>query len=238
MEGAGVLEDDADALAGDAVAGLAGDVDAVDADVAGVGAFDAHDEFHHGGFAGAVGADETEDFAGLDGEGHVVDGDEAAEAFGETVDFEQGTHSWCRRKTPRRPRGTKRMARRAAAETMKVLSWPRGRRISPAMMRMTAPTAAPMMVRRPPRTAAMMTWTPTARLMTVLGEAGTEVEDEHGAGETAEKGADDEGGELVLGDVEAEGLGFDRVLAAGLEDESEGGAGEGEEDEAAYGHEA
>ena len=69
------------------------------------------------------------------------------------------------------------------------------------------------------------------------GRGGAEIEDQHGTGETAEEGADAEGGELVLGDVEAEGLGLDRVLTAGLQDEPGGAAGEAEQDCTAEGHE-
>ena len=59
VEGAGVLEDQADAEARDAVGGLAGKLGAAEADAAGGGGLDAHDELHHGGFAGAVGADQA-----------------------------------------------------------------------------------------------------------------------------------------------------------------------------------
>ena len=53
------------------------------------------------------------------------------------------------------------MTTSAIAETMKVDSSPNGRSASPAAMRKIAPIAAPMIVRRPPRTAAMITCTPT-----------------------------------------------------------------------------
>ena len=46
-------------------------------------------------------------------------------------------------------------------ETMSVAISPSGRSSSPVPMRKMAPMAAPMTVRRPPRTAAMITCTPT-----------------------------------------------------------------------------
>ena len=79
----------------------------------------------------------------------------------------------------------------------------------------------PMMVRRPPSTAAMMTCTPTAMSITGAGRGGAHVEHQQRAGEAAEQRADAEGGQLVLGDVEAERPRLHRILSAGLQDQPE-----------------
>ena len=50
---------------------------------------------------------------------------------------------------------------------------------------------------------------------------GAEVEHQQRACEPGEERADDEGRELVLGDVEAERAGLHRILAAGLQDEAD-----------------
>ena len=62
--------------------------DAVDGGRAGVGADQAEQHPQGGGLAGAVGAEEPGDRAGVDGEGQVVDGGHAAEALGEPVDLD------------------------------------------------------------------------------------------------------------------------------------------------------
>src|SRR5579883_631449 len=77
----------------------------------------------------------------------------------------------CERAAPRKPPGKNRTTRSATAETMKVASSPVGRRNSPATIRKIAPNAAPSTVRRPPSTAATITFTPTAISTTVPTEA-------------------------------------------------------------------
>ena len=188
VQRAGVLEYDADALAGDAVAGPAGDVDAVDQHLAGIGLFDPHDQLHHGGFAAAIRADQPQDLAGSDGERHVLDRDQSAEALaqpshGQAERLRPGTglagegieqsdvHPRCLIAAPNSPAGRNRITTKATAETTKVLSSPSGRRTSPKAISTTAPIAAPTMVRRPPMTAAMITCTPTAMSIKVPGEA-------------------------------------------------------------------
>src|SRR3954454_19662632 len=151
-----MLEHDAYPLPRDTVGRPAGDIDAVQPDLAGVRPLDPHDALHHGGLAGAIGANQTEDLAGPDGEADVADCDQAAEALDQAVDFEQRGHyrpSVCSRR-PMKPLGKNRITTRAKAETTKVDNWPSGRSTSPAASRKTAPTAAPIMVRRPPSTAA------------------------------------------------------------------------------------
>ena len=54
---------------------------------------------------------------------------------------------------------------------MKVASSPVGLKNSPATIRKIAPSAAPSTVRRPPSTAATMTFTPTATSITVPTDA-------------------------------------------------------------------
>ena len=46
-----------------------------------------------GGLAGPVRAEETDDLAGGDGEGHVVEGEDGSETFGHMSQFEHGTNS-------------------------------------------------------------------------------------------------------------------------------------------------
>jgi len=57
-----------------------------DADMAGGGREETGDAADSGGFAGAVGSQETEDLAGLRGERDVVDGGDLAVSFAELVD--------------------------------------------------------------------------------------------------------------------------------------------------------
>ena len=45
--------------------------------------------FITGGFAGAVGADQAEDLAGVDGEADVLDGDQSAKPLGQALNFQQ-----------------------------------------------------------------------------------------------------------------------------------------------------
>ena len=58
-----------------------------------VGLKQAGDDFDGGGFAGAVGADVADDLAGLETEADVLDGGNAAIAFGERFDFKHGVTS-------------------------------------------------------------------------------------------------------------------------------------------------
>ena len=84
-----MLEHDADAGARDAMRRPARDVDAVERDRSGIGARSMpHDQRHDGRFAGAVRADQADDFAGAQIEAHVLDGDEAAEALAEFADLQ------------------------------------------------------------------------------------------------------------------------------------------------------
>ena len=64
-------------------AGHAGDIGPVEPDGAGIGAREPHDQRHHRRLAGAVRADQPDDFAGAQIETHVLDGDHAAETFAE-----------------------------------------------------------------------------------------------------------------------------------------------------------
>ena len=72
--------------------GVFADVHAED----GAGALGGRDEsaegFDDGGFAGAVGAEEAEEFSLVDLEGDVADGGEVAEADGEVVGGDDGSH--------------------------------------------------------------------------------------------------------------------------------------------------
>jgi hypothetical protein len=70
--------------------GIANNVKAEDRGRTGRGFEDAAEHADDGGFTGAVGAEQTEDFAALDGEGDVVNGDELAEAAGEVGELDDG----------------------------------------------------------------------------------------------------------------------------------------------------
>ena len=48
-------------------------IDSIDANAAGGGLHDTADDLDRGGFTGAIGSDETEDFPLIDGQGQVVD---------------------------------------------------------------------------------------------------------------------------------------------------------------------
>ena len=194
VQRAGVLEHQPHSLPRDPVGRPAGHVrDPVDADLPGVGPLDPHDQLHHGGLAGSVGADQAEYLPRLDRETHVLDGDQAAEALRQPRHFEHapvptiaGGANWtfmhhpfgaaaCQGNPPARTgsQPAQRPTRR------NVLSWPSGRSTSPAPTRNTAPSTAPRMVRRPPSTAAMITCTPTAMSITVPGDAVLVVEHQH-----------------------------------------------------------
>src|SRR3984893_4538521 len=175
-----MLKHHAETLARDLVRGQAGDVFALKDDLARGRAFDAHDRLHRGRFAGAVGADQAENLARAQIEAEVLHGSEATVALGEAADFENGSVMGGRvhherasrdRAAPRNPPGENRTTSSATAETMKVASSPGGRRNSPATIRKIAPSAAPRTVRRPPSTAATMTFTPTAMSTTVPTDA-------------------------------------------------------------------
>src|ERR1700720_651628 len=175
-----MLEHHAKAFARDLVRRQASDALALEDDVARCRALDPHDRFHRGRFAGAVRADQAENLAGMHMEVEVLHRREAAEAFRQPADFEDWRvvggriHYWrpsCDRAAPRKPPGKNSTTSNATAETMKVASSPVGRKNSPATIRKIAPSAAPSTVRRPPSTAATITFTPTAISTTVPTEA-------------------------------------------------------------------
>src|SRR6185437_2683468 len=175
-----VLEHHAKSLARDLVRGKAGDVFALEHDIARGRAFDAHDRLHRGRFARAIGSNQPKNFSGAQVEAEILDSGQTAEAFCEFADLENRSiagslvHHWrpsCERAAPRKPPGKNRTTSSATAETMKVANSPVGRRNSPATTRKIAPSAAPSTVRRPPSTAATMTFTPTAISTTVPTEA-------------------------------------------------------------------
>ena len=89
------------ALGGD---GIGGEIDTANADGAAVGGDDAGEAAERAGFAGAVGADEAEDLAGLNGERQITDGGEIAVAFGEARDFDHGRRTCGGWRTPASPR--------------------------------------------------------------------------------------------------------------------------------------
>ena len=67
-----------------------GEIAAADSDGAGGGLEDTEDHVDGGGFSGAVGAEEAEDFVGTDLEGEAVDGGGWAVLFAEIGDGEDG----------------------------------------------------------------------------------------------------------------------------------------------------
>ncbi len=95
-EGRGDLEGAADAEPPDLARLLAGGIAAEQIDAAGAGGGLAVQHIEAGAFAGAVGADQRQDFAGLQRERHVAHGVHAAIGFAEAFDRQQcgrGAHS-------------------------------------------------------------------------------------------------------------------------------------------------
>src|SRR6202789_3800375 len=174
-----MLKHHAKTLPRDLVRGKAGDVFALENDIARGRPFDAHDGLHRGRLAGTVRTDQAEDLAGAQIEVEVLDGGEAAEELGQPADLENRNvadrihycRAPCARTDPRKPLGKNRITSSAQVETMNVANSPVGRRNSPATIRKIAPSAAPNTVRRPPRTAATITCTPTATSTTVPTDA-------------------------------------------------------------------
>ena len=69
---------------------VGGDARAVDAGLALVGREEAEQEIDGRRLARAVGAEQREDFARLDAQAQLIDGDAALEAFGEFKSFQHG----------------------------------------------------------------------------------------------------------------------------------------------------
>ena len=84
----GVFGDESDAGA-DGV-GLCGDGESVDGCGAGGGSEQAAEHTYGGGFAGAVGTEEAEDFSSGDGEGEVLDGGDGGGLVGEDLGEGEG----------------------------------------------------------------------------------------------------------------------------------------------------
>ncbi len=89
-EDLGDLEGAADAAAGKPPGRQAGHGSAAQGDLAGIGAKLAAEHIEAGGFARAIGADQGEHLAGMQGKGNVVHRADAAEGFAERVGFEDG----------------------------------------------------------------------------------------------------------------------------------------------------
>src|SRR5690606_633890 len=79
-----------DAAPRDVVGGPAADRLAGETDLPRARAKRARDQIEHRGLAAAIGTDKAQQFAILDPEGDVVDGDEAAEGLADMLDTEQG----------------------------------------------------------------------------------------------------------------------------------------------------
>src|ERR1700689_5163062 len=134
-----MLKHHAKTLARDLVRGKAGDIFALEDDIARGRPFDAHDGLHRGRLAGAVGADQAEDLAGAQVEAKVLDGGEAAEALGQAADFGTSCVAGfvhysrvpCAKADPSKPLGKNRITSSAMVETMKLSNSPVGRRNSP-----------------------------------------------------------------------------------------------------------
>src|SRR5216683_562833 len=91
--GARQLEGAGEPAIDDAVRLEAADRLAVEDDAAGVGGDEAGEQVEERGLAGAVGAEDAGDLAGLEREGDVLHGGEAAEALGEALDLEERAHA-------------------------------------------------------------------------------------------------------------------------------------------------
>src|SRR6185437_3061340 len=132
---------------------------------------EAGDAVEHGGLAGAVRPDQRGDFAALGAKRQLVDGDDAAEPHGETVDAQNAVaaHPWpsltrsdeiacaCRRNTvgarwPIRPRGRQIISSTIATPntSMRYCSRPRNSSKPPIMV--SAASATPSCDPMPPST--------------------------------------------------------------------------------------
>src|SRR5687768_1976059 len=87
-----VLEGARDPALDDSVHRRAEQIVAVEDDAALVGFVQAGDHVERGRLPGAVGADQADDLAGGDVEGHAVERDDAAEATGDVLDREERRH--------------------------------------------------------------------------------------------------------------------------------------------------
>lgn len=70
--------------------GIFGDGNTADFGVAAGGWEEAGDHSHRGGFSGAVGSEEAENFTFFDREGEVIDGELRSEMFADIDDFDHG----------------------------------------------------------------------------------------------------------------------------------------------------
>ncbi len=89
VQGAGMLEHDADTLPRDAVRGPARHVHPFEHDLAGIGFLDAHDQLHDGGLARSVRPDQAENFPWADLEADVLHRDQPAETLADMLDLDQ-----------------------------------------------------------------------------------------------------------------------------------------------------
>src|ERR1700734_3673545 len=171
-----MLEHHADAEASDLVRRPARDLAVVDPNRPRIGPLDAENRLHHRGLARSIRSDEPENLAGMNREADVLHRREAAEPLLQAIDLERcraGAHDASRAPLtmPSSPAGKKRTTKSATADTMKVARSPSGLKLSPSATRNTPPSTAPRMVRRPPKTAPMITCTPTVTSMNVPTEA-------------------------------------------------------------------
>src|SRR5579875_3336739 len=117
-----------------------------------IGTLHPHDQLHHGGFAGPVGTDQSQDLARTDAKSDVTHRHQTAESLGQPLDLKPrlpGAHprrSDRRSAYPSTPSGKNRITSSAMAETTNVLSWPSGRSSSSNKIRKIAPSMPPRMV--------------------------------------------------------------------------------------------
>ncbi len=160
-------------------------------------------------------------------------GDQAAEALGQAVDFQQRASFAALRPAaaaPMKPPGKNRITTSATAETTKVESSPSGRRTSPATIRKIAPSGGAEDGAPPAQHGGDDDLHADGDVHHRADRGGAEIEDQHRAGQAGEERADAERRQLVLGDVEAERGGLHRVLPAGLQDQPDRRARQAEQD--------
>src|SRR5262249_24871360 len=115
------------------------------------------------GLARPVRSDEADDVPLVDDEGHVLVGHEAAEAFGDGGELEEGRHGQAAHPSQRRHGSERRPGGRSAAMRMMMMPRPASGPVPSVVlmscemgMRMTAPSTGPHSRPMPPTTVAIM----------------------------------------------------------------------------------
>ena len=228
VQRARMLEDHADAEAGDPVRRPARDLDAFDANRAGVRPLDAHDQLHHRRFAGAIRSDEAENFAAVHRKLMSLTATRPPKRLVRPFTSRWASSAGALMRPPRvRVRHAEKTAREEQDDEERHRRDDEGGEIAERPQRLAGADQEHRAQHRAEDGAPAAEHRPDDHLHADgdvdegADRGRAEIEDHQRAGEPGEEGADDEGRELVLGDVEAERAGLHRVLAARLQDEAD-----------------